>query len=172
MVTAALFAALVTVATVVVAIPLPGQGYANLGDGVVILTGCLLGPLWGGLAAAVGSLLADIYLGFALYAVASFMIKGLMAVVAYFVYTWLFKLSKKAILAVVSASLLGEVIMVGGYYLFEERLWDGVVALASLPGNILQGGVGVMTASLILLALNKSRLLSKWQESLHATSNP
>ena len=44
LVLAALLAALVCVATMVVQIPSPMQGYVNLGDCVVLLSGWLLGP--------------------------------------------------------------------------------------------------------------------------------
>ena len=55
LVLAALLAALVCVATMVVQIPSPMQGYVNLGDCFVLLSGWLLGPWYGfaaGLAAA------------------------------------------------------------------------------------------------------------------------
>jgi len=51
LVLAALLAALVCVATMVVQIPSPMQGYVNLGDCFVLLSGWLLGP-WYGFAAA------------------------------------------------------------------------------------------------------------------------
>ena len=78
----ALFAALCTVGTVVISIPLP-FGYFNLGDVFVLLSAWLLGPLYGSIAAAVGSALADILLGFPVYAPATFLIKGIDALVAY-----------------------------------------------------------------------------------------
>ena len=47
LVLAALLAALVCVATMVVQIPSPMQGYVNLGDCFVLLSGWLLGPWYG-----------------------------------------------------------------------------------------------------------------------------
>ena len=67
LVLAALFAALICVATMVFTIPLPGRGYLNTGDCFVILAGCLMGPVFGPAASAVGSALADVILGFAVY---------------------------------------------------------------------------------------------------------
>ena len=72
LVIAALFAALTCVATMIFTIPLPGKGYLNTGDCFVILSGCLLGPVYGGLAAGIGSALADLILGYALYAPGTF----------------------------------------------------------------------------------------------------
>ena len=80
---AALFAALVCVATVAVRVPIPAtQGYANLGDALVLLAAFFLGPLYGALAAGVGSALADLFAGYALYAPGTAVIKGLCAMTA------------------------------------------------------------------------------------------
>ena len=65
LVLAALLAALVCVATMVVQIPSPMQGYVNLGDCFVLLSGWLLGPWYGFAAGGIGSMLADIFLGYA-----------------------------------------------------------------------------------------------------------
>ncbi len=46
MVLAALMAALTYVATMVVQIPSPMQGFVNLGDCFVLLSGWILGPWW------------------------------------------------------------------------------------------------------------------------------
>ena len=62
LVLAALLAALVCVATMVVQIPSPMQGYVNLGDCFVLLSGWLLGPWYGFAAGGIGSMLADIFL--------------------------------------------------------------------------------------------------------------
>lgn len=58
LVLAALLAALVCVATMVVQIPSPMQGYVNLGDCFVLLSGWLLGPWYGFAAGGIGSMLA------------------------------------------------------------------------------------------------------------------
>ena len=62
-VTAALFAALACVATMVIKIPSPMDGYLNLGDCVVLAAGWLLAPGYGFLAAGLGSGLADLFRG-------------------------------------------------------------------------------------------------------------
>ena len=75
----ALFAALACVATMVIRIPSPFKGYLNLGDSVVLLSGWLLPPVYGALAAGLGSALADLFSGYVTYAPATFVIKALMA---------------------------------------------------------------------------------------------
>ena len=75
----ALFASLCCIGTVLIVVPLPASGYFNAGDIFVLLSAWCLGPLFGSVASAVGSALADIVSGFAIYAPATFLIKGLPA---------------------------------------------------------------------------------------------
>ena len=57
---AALLAAFACVATMSIRIPTPGTGgYIHPGDAIVILSGVILGPAWGLLAAGIGSMLFD-----------------------------------------------------------------------------------------------------------------
>ena len=86
LVLAALLAALVCVATMVVQIPSPMQGYVNLGDCFVLLSGWLLGPWYGFAAGGIGSMLADLFLGYAHYAPGTLVIKGLVALLAALLY--------------------------------------------------------------------------------------
>ena len=79
---AAMFAALCCVATMVIQVPSPMNGYVNLGDCFVLLSGFLLGPFWGAAAAGIGSMMADILLSYAHYAPGTFVIKGCMAIAA------------------------------------------------------------------------------------------
>ena len=79
LVLAALFAALCTVMTLVIQIPSPMQGYVNLGDCAVLLSAWVLGPVYGGVAAGTGSMLADLFSGYAHYAPGTFLIKLCMA---------------------------------------------------------------------------------------------
>ena len=77
----ALFAALTFCATFVVKIPTPTGGYVHLGDSIVLLSGWLLGPVFGTLAAALGSALSDLLGGYPTYILPTFIIKGLMALI-------------------------------------------------------------------------------------------
>ena len=72
--------ALVFVGTFIITIPIPfGNGYIHLGDGFVFLAGIFLGPIYGALAAGLGSALADLQAGYAIWAFPTFLIKALMA---------------------------------------------------------------------------------------------
>lgn len=138
---AALFAALCCVSTLIITIPLP-NGYFNVGDVFVLLAGWFLGGIWGGVAAAVGSALADLWSGYALYAPATFLIKGLNATLAWLVASGIKKLIKKDALDFISriaGAVAGEVVMVLGYFLFEAVLYGFAGGAAALVGNTLQG---------------------------------
>jgi len=139
---AGLLTACVTLLTVVVAIPIPAMAgaYVNLGDAAVHLCAFLLGNPWGALAAAVGSGLADLLLGSALYAGPTFLIKGAMAFLGAFL---LKRWQNKRVLCFVLAGLL----VPAGYFLFESILYGAATASAGLPANLMQYAVGVALGS-------------------------
>lgn len=72
LVVAALLASFACVATMIIQIPNGIGGYFNLGDCIVLLSGWLLGPVYGALAAGVGSALADLFAGYIVYAPITF----------------------------------------------------------------------------------------------------
>ncbi len=74
----ALMAALCCVTTMMFQIYVPATtGYFNLGEIAVYISAILFGPIIGGWAAGVGSMFADIFLGYPQYAFATLVIKGL-----------------------------------------------------------------------------------------------
>ena len=86
LVLSAMLSALVFTATYVVKIPSPTNGYVNLGDCFVLLSGWLLGPLYGAAAAGIGSALTDLLGGYAHYVPGTLVIKALDAFVAAGIY--------------------------------------------------------------------------------------
>jgi uncharacterized membrane protein len=78
-----LMTALVTVTTIVIAIPIPfTNGYIHPGDSMIFLAVLILGRGRGALAAGVGSALADVILGYVVWAPFTLAIKGFMAFAA------------------------------------------------------------------------------------------
>ena len=89
----ALFAALACVATMSIRIPTPGTGgYIHPGDAIVILSGVVLGPSYGLLAAGIGSAMSDLLGGYFVYVPITFVIKGLIALFSGLVYRKLQKI--------------------------------------------------------------------------------
>lgn len=144
LVKAAMLGALCLVATAVIKLPSPLGGYINLGDCIVLLSGFMLSPLYGFLAAGIGSALADIFLGYALYAPATFLIKGLMALLVS-------KMGKKRILG----GVLAEILMVSGYYVFEGFLYGFGASLINIPANAVQGTAGLILGLLLYKGMEK-----------------
>ena len=73
----AVFTALVCVATMMFVLYVPAtEGYFNLGETMVYTTAILFGPYVGAIAGGLGSALADLLLGFSIYAPATLVIKG------------------------------------------------------------------------------------------------
>lgn len=157
LVLSALLAALVCVSTIVINVTLPGGGYFNLGDCFVIASGVILGPLFGFLAAAIGSGLADVISGYALYVPATFIIKGLMALVVGFIC-----LKNKKMLNVFLSGILAEIIMIAGYFLYELALNGFSLAILGVAGNALQGVAGVVSSFALVLLLTKNKAINKF----------
>jgi len=73
----AIFTSLVFVATTIFSIYVPQtKGFFNIGETMVFTTALLFGPLVGAFAGGVGSMLADLFLGFPHYAPATLVIKA------------------------------------------------------------------------------------------------
>ena len=159
LVLAALFAALAYCATLIIHIPSPIGGYINLGDCIVLLAGWLLGPAYGAAAAGLGSALADLTLGYTSYIPGTFVIKALMAVVAYYAAK---AVPGKTVVKSVVSGVLAEVVMVGGYFCFEATiLGNGLGAAVGIASNLMQALAGIVCAVLIKLILDKKNLW-KW----------
>ena len=141
-----MLAALVLVVTRFSAIPiLNGQGYMNLGDVTILFAAALLGPA-AAIPAAIGSALADVWAGYVQYAPATFVIKGLVALVA-----GLFLRKQDApMLIKVLGLALAELVMAAGYLVFEIFLLGPAIALFDLTFNLIQAGVCTLVAALLL----------------------
>ncbi len=159
LITASLLAALVRVVTMTVKVPSPLNGYLNLGDCIILLSGWLLPPVYGFLAAGVGSALADLFSGYALYAPATLIIKGAMAVIFFFC----FKLMKKKLGSFVSmiiGGVLAEVFMILGYYVFEGFLYGFAPSAVNIPANGVQGCAGLILGIILIKMLEKTKIIS------------
>lgn len=157
----ALMAALCCVATMVIPIPTPTGGYLNAGDIIVVLSAMLAGPLWGGISAGVGSMLADLLGGYAIYAPGTLLAKGLAAMMAGLIW----RKGRKTLPAAVLAAVSGELVMVLIYFLYESVcLGFGWAAAAEVVGNLLQGAVGVAGGLALYHALIRVPEIKRFSE--------
>ncbi len=154
---ASLLASLTCVATMLIKIP-TFQGYLNLGDGFVLLSAWLLSPVYSFLSAGIGSALADVFSGYLIYAPATFLIKGLMAVLAFYGFSFLRKKTSPLAARMVSGCL-SEILMVTGYYIFEGFLYGFVPSLVNIPTNAMQGIAGLILGVLLIKVFEKNHIL-------------
>lgn len=155
---AAMLAALTCIATMIIKIPSPLKGYLNLGDRVVLLSGWLLSPLYGFLAAGLGSGLADLISGYGVYVPATFIIKGVMAIAAYFGFRFL-QNKVTNISARIVSGIVAELIMVFGYYVFEGFLYGFGASLVNIPANAVQGVAGLIIGTILVKIFEKSKII-------------
>ncbi len=159
----ALFAALTFCATFVIKIPTLTGGYVHIGDALVLLDGWILGPVYGGLSAAIGSMLCDLIGGYPQYLLPTFIIKGLMAVIGYCLYKVLLK-KKMSLLGIILSGCIAAVFMALGYY-FVEAIFLGYGfggAAVSIIPNLMQGFFGTVCATVIFAIFRKNKTLSKY----------
>lgn len=149
-----MFAALVCVATMLIKIPSPLKGYINLGDGIVLLAAWILPLPYGIAAAGLGSALADLFSGYVAYAPATFVIKALMAVMAYFCYK-LFAKKLNSTLSRIFSAILAETVMILGYFLFEGILYGFLPSLVNIPANAVQAVAGIIIGAALITVFEK-----------------
>ena len=165
-VTASLLAALCCVGTLVLQIPTPTGGFVNLGDTVILLSAFLLSPVYAALSAGVGSLLADILAGYPQYALATFVIKALMGLVACLIFSATAKsAAKKKYLTPVYCVLAGvcaEAIMIAGYFVFEAIILSyGLGAVASVVPNTIQAAAGILGGTILCTIIGRTKIKNK-----------
>ena len=154
----AMLAALTCVSTMVVRIPSPIGGYVNLGDCFVLLSGWILGPIYGPVAAGTGSMMADLLSGYAHYAPGTLVIKAGMAVLAALVCLFFQKRGLSSRLSWPAGGILAEIFMILGYFAYSSIiLGKGLVAASSIPGNLIQGLCGILSAYLVMELLARNR---------------
>lgn len=154
LVLASVLAALACVATLVLTIPSPTGGYMNLGDTIVLLSAYLLGPWWGAAAAGIGSGMADLIAGYALYAPATLLIKAVMALLAALLYH---ALGRKR-WALLPCGIVAEAIMVFGYWGYDGILMGSLMGAAvGIPSNLMQAAFGLAASAALTLALKGSK---------------
>ena len=148
---AAVFAALVFVATAYLPRIPTVNGYVHLGDTLVFLCASLLPTPYAVAAAAIGGGLADLLTGYAIWAPASFIIKGLTA--------FFFTSNGKKILCAKNwiAIAIAAVICVVGYYVWAALFISGnwVAPVSEMLPNLMQTVVSGVLYALISLIFDR-----------------
>ncbi|TES95641.1 MAG: ECF transporter S component [Promethearchaeota archaeon] len=151
-----IFGAFTCVVTMVIAFPIPAtNGFINIGDAVVMITGLLFGPIIGGIAGGIGSSLADLFLGFGIYAPATLVIKGLEGFIVGLIANpkKRHKLNYRDFIAVI----VGGFTMIFGYFFYEVMIYGLPSALYEfILNSIIQFGLGSIIALAFIFASRKN----------------
>ncbi len=155
------FCALCFISTLLIIVPLP-NGYVNAGDVLVLLCAWCFGAV-GAIPAGIGCALADILSGYVIYSPVTLVVKSLVVIVSYYTYLIIkkgIKNDKLDFLPRIISAVLGEFLMVFGYFLFESILYGFAGGAMALVGNTLQGvfcGIGATLVVSILFNVKSIR---------------
>ena len=136
-------------------------GHINLGDLIILVSAYILGP-FAFIPAAIGSTLADLFAGYPQYAVATFIIKGVMGLVA----GLLLKRNKEGKVSLgrkLSASLVAELIMIAGYFAFESLPF--MYGVEAALGSVIPNGIQASAAIVGAVPLMYVKLFDRYQLS-------
>jgi len=154
----AIFTALNFVATYWIQIPIPATGgYINVGDIAVMFTALLFGPIIGGIAGGLGSMISDIFSPYIIYAPATLIIKGLEGFLIGLISNprrRFGRISYRDILAVI----IGGILIPFGYFIYEAfMLGFGIaIALVEMPGNFFQFITAAVFSIIFITASRKN----------------
>lgn len=155
---AGLFAAMTALLTATLHIPV-GNGYIHCGDAVIYLAAAVLPMPYAIGASAVGGMMADVLSGYPMYALPTFIIKGLLAL-TFALIGGERKLSLRRIMGLVACGIVSIL----GYWVTAVILYGGWTAqfIGTVPGNLVQAaGSGIVYA---VIALSMERM----HNNLHA----
>ena len=147
----------VTLTTLFIRIPLPSRGYFNFGDVSVVFAGLVLGGIgprkgvfWGAFCGGIGSAVADIIGGFALFAPITLLAKGIEGGFCAFA-------SLKSRIIQMIFLLIGGLLMVSIYFVCEYYMpmVGPQGATAELIPNLVQAGAGIVGGRLSYAAYKR-----------------
>ena len=151
MVTTALMAALIFVATFLIKIPNPATGgYSHMGDCMIFLAVVFLGRKNGSMAAGIGGALSDFLAGAPIWILPTFIIKYIMA---FIMGTIIKKQPESKKLQLIGATV-GGIFQIIGYTLAKVILIGVAPALMSVPNVSIQTAVGIVLFIALYTALS------------------
>ncbi len=116
-----LMTALVFILTYTFKVPVPyTSGYIHFGDSMIYVSVLVLGPIFGAFASGVGSMMADIIGGFPHFALPTFVIKSLMALIMGLILSA--KTRKSSIASVITALLIGVGFLAGTSLFLNQQI--------------------------------------------------
>jgi uncharacterized membrane protein len=131
-----LLIAAVTLATML-SMPVPGfRLYFNFGEGIIYLAALLLGPVWGAAAGGIGAAMADLLLGYPLWAPFTLLIKGTEGYIVG-------RIGKQHPALGIAA---GAAVMIAGYSTVAGILYGWPAVPVEAATDVVQCGIGAAAA--------------------------
>lgn len=154
-----------------------GMNRFHLGNSMCALSGILLGPGWGGLAAGVGSALFDLTNpAYVMDAPITFLTKGLYGVVSGAMYVYVFRRRSIYVTEVASTAVAAVTYIV--IYLCKKFFLDGMLlaglsssaawaaVIEALPSSLFNGVVAVVIAPILGVAVQRGLRAAHLSEKL------
>ncbi len=153
-----LIAAIVALSLMIL-IPVPAtNGFVTLCDGGIYAVALVFGPFGGAIVGGLSGGLIDLFSGYPQWMIFSLLIHGLQGwVVGYY--------KEKPTNKPWFALALGSVLMVAGYFGATSFLYGQAAGWASLIGNLIQSGFGVLVGLPISRILKRALLSSHLQQN-------
>ena len=147
----AVLTALACVLTIFPKVPF-GQGYVHFGDCVIYATALVMGSYSAAFVGAVGHSLADLFSGYPVYCLPTFIIKGILG------FTIGIILHKEQnVKRYILAAVLSLVIVTAGYFIAELPLLGSAQAILSLTSSPIQWAMSMAASAVIIPVLVKNR---------------
>ena len=95
--------------------------------------------------------------GYVVYAPATFLIKGIMALIAHFCFKGM---SNKIgnVPSRIAGGVLAELEMILGYFVFEGFMYGFAPSLVNIPANGVQGVAGIIVGLILIKVFEKTKL--------------
>ncbi|MDD2231968.1 MAG: ECF transporter S component [Sphaerochaetaceae bacterium] len=147
----AIMTAITVVFTLFVRIPTT-KGYFNLCDVAIYFCAFTFNPLVAFISASLGTALADMISGYPQWAPVSFVVHGLEGLAVALVLR-----RSRTVIRKIIASVLGIIIVGGGYYLLGGLVLTGFpTALIEIPANLAQSAIGAVFGFIVSAAVAKA----------------
>lgn len=150
------FIALVTITTYIgLPWPFAAGGYMHLGTLTALVIAMAFGKKAGALSGGIGMFIFDIFSPWAVWALGTLVVRFAMGyVVGLIAYNNKTEKQGDNLFRNTIALVAGAVIMISGYYLYEAIFLTGFeVALASIPGNVIQFTLGAFSLIIVPVVL-------------------
>lgn len=141
----AMFAALAAVLTMFPQIATPTGGYVHFGDSIIYIAAAFSGSAAGALVGAIGHAMADVLTGHLIFALPTFIIKGLMGfVIGKILY------NKTDIKHLIIAGACALIIVTLGYFVAESIMFGVAAAMTTLVSSPVQWLMSVIATAFLM----------------------